>query len=113
MREIVSPEQAERIVYAAAAALIAVGIVGGAVGAAFVRPRRAGPTVGALVALAGALVYALWLVYNALIAALGLDSVKALLINLAIFVVVGLIYGFTAGAAWRWALRPAAPHDPR
>jgi uncharacterized membrane protein len=107
MREIVSPEQAVRIVAVTAAALIALGIVGGAVAAAVARPRRAGLMAGALVALAGALVYGLWVVYNALIGRLGLDSVTALLTNLAIFVVVGLIYGLIAGSAWRWAVSRA------
>jgi len=101
MRELVSPEQAEIIVRIVAIALVAVGVVGGGVASALVRTRRAALAAGALVAIAGALVYALWLVYNSIIARLGLDSVKALLINLAIFAVVGLGYGLLAGAIWR------------
>jgi len=103
MREFVSPQQAEVIIYAVAGGLLALGVVGGAAAAAFTRPRRAGLIIGAFVALAGALVYALWLVYNAVIARFGLDSVKALVINLAIFVVVGLGYGILAAVGCRWA----------
>ena len=105
MRELVSPQQAEAIVRAVAAGLLALGVVGGAVAAAFTRPRRAGLVIGAFVALAGALVWWVWLTYNAVIARFGLDSVKALLLNLGIFVVVGLAYGLAAGAAWRRAHR--------
>ena len=105
MREIVSPEQAETMVRAAAVALVIAGVVAGAVGATLVRPRRAAPVVGGLVTLAGALVYALWIVYNAVIARLGLDSVKGLLINLGIFMVVGLTYGALAVGVSRWARR--------
>jgi hypothetical protein len=103
MHEIVSPEQAQAIVRAVAAALVAAGVVGAAAALPFVRPRRAAPVAGGLVTLAGGLVYALWLAYNAVIARLGLDSVKALLINLGIFAAVGLGYGVLAAAVWRWA----------
>jgi len=103
VRELVSPQQAEAIVRAVAAGLLALGVVGGAVAAAFTRPRRAGLIIGAFVALAGLLVQVLWLAYNAVTARLGLDSVKALVINLAIFVVVGLGYGILAVVGCRWA----------
>jgi len=103
MREIVSPEQAEAIVRALAVALVGAGVVGGAVASAFVRPRRAAPSAGGLIALAGGLVYVLWAIYDAVIARLGLDSVKALLINLGIFVIIGVAYGVLAARVWRWA----------
>ena len=103
MHEIVTPEQAQTLVRGAAAGLLAIGIIGGAAAGALVRRRRVGPIVGGFVALAGALVYALWLAYNAVTARLGLDSVKALVINLAIFVVVGLGYGILAVVGCRWA----------
>lgn len=109
MRELVSPEQAEAIVRIAAIALVALGVIGGGVAAALMRTRRAALTAGALVALPGVLVYALWLVYNSIIARLGLDSVKALLINLGIFAVVGLGYGLLAGAVWRRVVSSVRP----
>jgi hypothetical protein len=103
MREIVSPQQAEVIVRAVAAGLLALGVVTGATAAALMRPRRAGLVIGAVVALAGVLVYALWLAYNAVIARFGLDSVKALLVNLGIFILVGLGYGVVVSITWRLA----------
>jgi ABC-type Na+ efflux pump permease subunit len=103
MQELVSPAQAEAIVRVAALGLVGVGIAVGAVGALFVRPRRAAPVVGGLVAAAGALAYILWMVYNSLTARFGLDSVKALIINLGIFAVVGLAYGALAARVWSWA----------
>lgn len=105
MHELISPEQAETIVRGAAIVLAACGVVGGAVAAAFVRPWRAAAVVGGMAIVAGGLVYTLWLLYNAIIARLGLDSVKALLINLGIFILVGLAYGVLTAALWRWAAR--------
>ena len=113
MQEIVSPAQAEVIVRGAAAALAGVGFI--VLIASLVRRRRisapacARAVPGGLLIAAGGLVYLLWVVYNAIIARLSLDSVKALLINLAIFVVVGLAYGAAAGLAWRWAKRAETP----
>jgi hypothetical protein len=104
MQEIVSPAQAEAIVRGVALALAGVGLVG--VIAALARRGarlRARMVLGALVIAAGGLVYFLWLVYNSIIARLGLDSVKGLLINLAIFLAVGLVCGIGAGLAWRRA----------
>jgi len=105
MDELVSPQAAEAIVRGVAAALIAVGMIGGALGAIWARPRRAALALGALIALAGGLVYTLWVVYNGIIVAFGLDSVKALLVNLGIFTAVGAAYGVLAAGAWRWATR--------
>jgi len=53
--------------------------------------KRPSPALfrGALLSLAGMLAYPLWLVYNAIEDRFGLDSVAALLINLALFVAVG------------------------
>ncbi len=42
--------------------------------------------------------YALWTVYNAITDRLGLDTVKNLLVNLALFIVLGVLIGL--GAAW-------------
>jgi hypothetical protein len=103
MNEIVSPGQAEAIVRAVAAALGGGGVALAVVGALFGGRRRRALTLGGLLAAAGGLVYILWMVYNLLTARLGLDSVRALLINLGIFVAVGLLYGVLAARAWRWA----------
>ena len=49
--------------------------------------------------------YALWTVYNAITDKLGLDTVKNLLTNLGLFVVLGITIGLAAGY---WASRPDA-----
>lgn len=67
--------------------------------------RRGGPSgaawfKAALLALVGLLIYPLWLVYNAIEDALGLDSVAALLINLALFVGIGGAIGLAMRRFW-------------
>ena len=49
--------------------------------------------------------YALWTVYNAITDRLGLDTVKNLLVNLALFVFIGILAGGTG--AW-WSRRSGA-----
>ena len=61
-----------------------------------------GLCVGLLVGVGN---YALWTVYNAITEKLGLDTVKNLLTNLGLFVLLGIVIGLVAG---RWAARPAA-----
>jgi len=60
------------------------------------RTKRVGPglIIGLLV---GAGNYALWTVYNAITAKLGLDTVANLLVNLGLFLVLGTIIGVTVG----------------
>ncbi len=41
--------------------------------------------------------YALWTVYNAVTDKLGLDTVRNLLVNLGLFVVIGIVIGIGAG----------------
>ena len=53
-----------------------------------------GLAIGALV---GGGNYALWTVYNAVTQKLGLDTVANLLVNLALFVVIGIAIGVGAG----------------
>ncbi len=61
-----------------------------------VRAKRVGQglLVGALV---GGGNYALWVVYNAITAKLGLDTVANLLVNLGLFLVLGTLVGITVG----------------
>ncbi len=58
--------------------------------------KRVGPGL-LLGALVGAGNYALWTVYNAITEKLGLDTVANLLVNLGLFVVVGVVIGLVAG----------------
>ena len=75
------------------AVLILAPLVGLAWGA---RSKRVGQglIVGALV---GGGNYALWTVYNAITAKLGLDTVANLLVNLGLFLALGTIAGIVAG----------------
>ncbi len=53
-----------------------------------------GLAVGLLVGVGN---YALWTVYNAITDHLGLDTVKNLLVNLGVFVLIGIAVGVGAG----------------
>jgi hypothetical protein len=55
---------------------------------------------GALLAGAAVLAWPLWLVYNAIEDHFGLDSVAALLLNLALFAVIGTAGGFLVRRHW-------------
>ena len=90
MKELIDEHQAHLLMLAA---LVLAPLVGLAWGVRAKRVAR-GLCVGALV---GAGNYALWTVYNAITAKLGLDTVANLLVNLGLFLVVGTIAGIVAG----------------
>ena len=71
------------------------------------RVKRVGPGL-LLGVLVGGGNYALWTAYNAITDKLGLDTVKNLLVNLALFVVIGLVVGVGAGL---FAARKRGAHD--
>lgn len=106
MKEMVTPAQAEVIVRGAVLGLVVIGVLVAIAARRGPRMRRAAPALGAIIAGAGLLVYAGWAVYNTVTAKYGLDSVKAALINLAIFVIVGVVYGVAAATLWRRATAP-------
>ena len=91
---------------AVGAALAVLSGVGAVVGLALLAlARRSAPAKRAgLVAICVAFVFPLWVVYNAIEDSLGLDSVAGLLINLALFVVIGIGAGFVLRRLW--------PSDP-
>ncbi len=60
------------------------------------RTKQVGPGL-VLGLLVGAGNYALWTAYNAITEKLGLDTVKNLLVNLGLFVVLGIVVGLAAG----------------
>ncbi len=101
MRELVTVEQAERVIRLCALALPAAGLVVGALVGAVRRRPLAGLATGLLCGLAGPAALVMWRIYNAVMGRYGLDSVRALLINLALFVVVGVIVGLTIGCVAR------------
>jgi len=100
-REIIDLAVFERALTLAAPAIFVLGLSGGLVWGARRRRLAAGVAMGALAGLVGPLVWGLWAFYGMLVGRLGLDSVKALLINLGVFVAVGVGAGLAWGAAWR------------
>lgn len=108
--ELITPQAFERWLLLAAVALA---VAGAAVAALDWRSRRsAGPAAvrGVTVALLGPLALALWRLYNYFEDRYGLDSVLALLINMAIFVALGV--GLGAGIARIWRRTETAPVEP-
>src|SRR5262245_50332952 len=94
MEELVNLAVVERVLLSLALLLPPVGLAAGtAWGAARGQPR-VGAVRGLIAGLLGPLVWVLWKIYNAIEDHYGLDSVKALLINLALFILIGLIAGF-------------------
>ena len=104
MREIVTMEQANGLFLALAVVIPILGIlVGAAIGARQGRVRAVALR-GFLIGLVGPLNLLLWMVYNLITDRLGLDTVKNLLVNLALFAALGVIGGLIAG---RWSRRSA------
>jgi drug/metabolite transporter (DMT)-like permease len=94
MKELITLDQANQLMLAA---LVIIPIIGLIIG--FVAKRiKAGVAWGLAVGI-GNLV--LWKVYNAITDRLGLDTVKNLLVNLALFIVVGLAVGLASGLVSR------------
>ncbi len=108
LREIVEVGAVERLfVLLAFVGPIAGALIGAAVGARRQNLRR-GALLGLLVGLFGPLNWLLWRVYNALTDRNGLDTVHNLLLNLALFLIVGALIGIGIG----WALRRESPQTP-
>jgi hypothetical protein len=86
-------------------ALLALSALGAVLALALLLIDRKRPSMGrrraALLSAVGALVYPLWLVYNGIEDRFGLDSVAALLINLALFAAVGIAGGRLLRRLWR------------
>jgi hypothetical protein len=100
MREIVTVEQMDRLFLVLA---IAAPIVGAAIGAALARRDKPGPGAlrGLLIGLLGPANLVMWKVYNALTDRMGLDTVKNLLVQLGLFVGLGVVVGLAAGFVMR------------
>ena len=78
-------------------------ILGIGIGAAFqFRGRRPGALVtGILIGLLGPANWLLWRIYNRIEDHYGLDSVKAMLLNLALFAALGIATGLGIRLFWR------------
>ena len=108
MREIVTVEQVNHWFILLA---ILLPIAGAGVGA--ILARRSGSVAfgalkGFVVGLLGPLNLIAWTVYNLITDRLGLDTVKNLLVQLALFVLTGAAAGYLIGRYWRDASEVAA-----
>lgn len=89
MKELIDPHQATLLMLAALVLAPLVGLIWGAATKRLVR----GLVIGLGVGVGN---YALWTVYNAITDRLGLDTVKNLLVNLVLFVILGVLIGLGA-----------------
>ncbi|MCX6359323.1 MAG: hypothetical protein NT029_05945 [Armatimonadetes bacterium] len=113
MRELVTVEQATRLFVLVAIVLPILGAAVGAwLGSRRGRPRR-GLALGLLAGMAGPGNLALWRMYNGITDRLGLDTVRNLLTNLAIFAAIGVALGVAVGfVARRMGLNGQSGRSP-
>ncbi len=95
LKEIVTVEQIDRLFL-----LLAVGgpFIGAAVGALV--GKKSGTSaksikLGIIIGMLGPANLVLWNIYNAVTRKLGLDTVKNLLVNLGLFITIGIVAGLT------------------
>src|SRR5436309_9367306 len=75
------------------------------------RARRAGSlAIGIALGLLGPINWLLWRVYNGIEDHYGLDSVKAMLLNLALFAALGIAVGIGVRAFRRSGVQEGSPH---
>ncbi|MCE5240842.1 hypothetical protein LLH23_20455 [bacterium] len=116
--EIVDLQQFAGAVRVLAMAVPVVAVLVGLIAGAARKRLAAGLLKGAAVGLLGPLVYGLWLMYSALIrydpqtGTVGLHRVSVLLLNVAVFAVVGVLLGLTYSRVFRAASVTDAPPDP-
>ena len=94
MKELITIHQANLLMLALLIAAPVVGVMWGAA----VKDVKRGAGIGLIL---GGGNYALWTVYNAITDRLGLDTVKNLVTNLALFIIVGAAAGFAAARIGR------------
>jgi hypothetical protein len=90
MKELIDPQQAHLLMLGVLVLAPLIGLIWGYVA----KRLPLGLVVGLLVGTGN---YALWTAYNAITDHLGLDTVKNLLVNLGLFVVIGIAIGLGAG----------------
>jgi hypothetical protein len=111
-QELVNLAVVERVILVLALLLPALGLALGVARGAL-RGRWLPDGVRGLIAgLVGPLIWGLWQVYNAIEDFYGLDSVKALLINLALFLIVGIAVGVGVRAFGGAGVPGRQPHEP-
>ncbi len=90
MKELIDEHQAHLLMLGILVLAPVVGLVWGAVRKRLVRGLALGLAIGAGNFL-------MWTVYNAITDHLGLDTVKNLLVNLGLFIVLGIVIGLAVG----------------
>jgi hypothetical protein len=101
MQELVTVEQADKVIAYLAIVLPAIGLLAGAAVGAARRAALRGLLVGLVCGLVGPAIWLLWRMYNEIVGIYGLDSVRGLLVNLALFAGIGVIVGLAIGLARR------------
>lgn len=100
-KELIDVASFTRLLVAAGVGLFIVSLVAGAAWGRRADAARAGLLRGLGAGLVGPAALALWWVYNRIEDRYGLDSVRAVLTNLAIFVVAGVLGGSLLAWLWR------------
>jgi len=108
MKELITTEQAARVIAILAIALPMAGLLIGVIAGAVRRRTARDALLGLLCGLSGPAIWVMWRVYNGIIGRFGLDSVKGLLVNLALFLVAGVVIGLAAGVVRRRMTAPAS-----
>ena len=95
MNELISEEQAVRVITFVAWVTLPLGLAAGWLyGLRHKADRKLYLAYGGLIGLSGPFIYLMWRLYNTLVNHYGLASVKGLLIELLVFVLIGLALGF-------------------
>ena len=100
-RELITAAEFSRWLLLAACGVLVIAISAGAIWGARRKAIRGGLIRGTAAGLTGPAALLLWRIYNNIEDRYGLDSVRALLTNLGLFVVVGIVAGLLLREIWR------------
>jgi hypothetical protein len=109
MHELVDLEAVERL-FTWLAVLMPVLAIGAGAAVQFGARRAGGVRIGILVGLLGPVNWLLWRIYNGIEDYYGLDSVKAMLLNLALFAALGVAVGIGVRAFRRSGVHAGPPN---
>ena len=112
MREIVDADQVTRLFTILAIVLPPLCLLIGWLYGSRNQNQRRGAILGLLAGLLGPLNWLMWRIYNAITDAIGLDTVRNLVVNLILFLVSGAVIGVVAGFAIRRTRGVQPASDP-
>jgi len=112
MKELVTVEQVEHAIRIAAVGIPAAGLLVGMLVGAARRRLKAGVGIGLACGAAGPAIWVTWRAYNAVAERYGLDSVRGLVVNIALFTCIGVGVGLAVGYAAR-VRRTQSPEGKR